>query len=69
MKRSSNSIDKPSNNETIGYWLSNMRTWHYKHKEVFISHSCKDVKIKSVTLLSIVMSIVEMIQVNITSSW
>ena len=49
LKRCKNSIDKPSKNKTTGYWLSNMRTWHCKHKEMFIRYSCIDVKIKSMT--------------------
>ena len=36
LKRSKNSIDKPSKNKTTGYWLSNMRKWPCKHREIFI---------------------------------
>ena len=40
---------------TIRFRPSSMKTWHCKHKEMYIRPSYKEVKIKSVTLLSIVM--------------
>ena len=46
---------------------SNMRTWHWRCKEMFIRSSYKDIKIKFMILLSITMYLVHMIQVKITS--
>ena len=39
-----------------------MKTWHYKHNEMFIKPSYKDVKIQIYGLIIDVMSLVQMFQ-------
>ena len=47
----------------------NIKTLHCSHKGICIRTSHKDVKIKSVTLLSIAMFLLQVIQVKITLLW
>ena len=51
---------------TIRFRPSSMKTWHCKHKEMYVRPSYKDVIIKSVTLSSIAMFLVQMIHGKIT---
>ena len=67
LNRSKNSIDKPSQTVTIRLRSSSKKTWHCKHKEMYIRPSNKDVKARSVNLLSKVMCLVQMIPVNIVT--
>ena len=69
LRWSKNSINKPSQGLTIRFRSSSMKKWHCKHKEMYIRPSYKDVKIKSLTLLSIIKFLVHMIQVKITLLW
>ena len=69
LRRCKNSIDKPLEGVTIRFRQSNMKTLHCKPKEMCSRPSYKNVKIKSMTLLSVVMFLVQEIQVKTTLLW
>ena len=68
-KRFKKSISNPSINKITQYRLSSMITCHCRCKEMSIRSRFKDVKIRCMILLLIVMYHVQMIQVKITSLW
>ena len=75
LKRSKENISKPSKKKMqhlhcsmMIYKTMNLKIWHCKHAEIYMRPSLKTVKIKSMTLLSIVIFLVQVIQIKITLS-